>query len=370
VEMNDGKRCGRPIHYGPHSDPTPACLMHSPDPEKSDAAFQEEFEVTLKVGGDGIADFTQFVFPSASYRGREFSAKCVFHDATFMRAADFRSATFTQDADFGGATFTQNAHCGRARFMQGGNFHHAKFAQDADFGEATFTQNAKFLNATFTRDAYFFRAKFMREAHFDEAKFIQDADFRFATFTRYAYFFRAKFMQDADFSRATSTQIVFVGAKFLGPAEFRGTRFRRDQKPFPGPVFSLAEFSRPEAVIFYKTYLGQALFHNCDVSQVNFSSVEWRQRKGTGKRMVFEEEVDLETRNDLSPAQDNGKRMHIELFKEKLDPDDAKDLSPAKDSANKRDYGLIAELYQQLKKTTTNGKTIGRRATFITAKWR
>jgi hypothetical protein len=73
--------------------------------------------------------------------------------------------------------------------------------------------------------------------------------------------------------------------------------------------------------------LGQALFHNCDDSQVNFSLVEWRQRKGSGKRMVFEEIVDLEA--TLGPA---------------------KDLKLAKGSPDERDYGLIAELYQQLKK--------------------
>ena len=133
-------------------------------------------------------------------------------------------------------------------------------------------------------------------------------------------------MQDADFTGATFIQEAdFQGVKFLASADFRETNFRKDDKLLPGPVFSLAEFSHPEAVVFYKTYLGQALFHNCDVSGVTFSSVEWRRRKGGGRHMLFEEEV-------------------------YLDLDSAAALQTGGDSRDKRDYGLIAELYQQLKK--------------------
>ncbi len=77
-------------------------------------------------------------------------------------------------------------------------------------------------------------------------------------------------------------------------------------------------------MIFYRTYLGQALFTNCDVSKVTFSNVRWREREN-GKRMVFEEVVDL---------------------KENV----AEALRPASGSPDERNYALIAELYQQLKK--------------------
>jgi hypothetical protein len=76
---------------------------------------------------------------------------------------------------------------------------------------------------------------------------------------------------------------------------------------------------KPESTFFYKTYLGQALFHNCDVSRLIFSSVRWRTRPNE-KRHLFEESVDLEAAPDLVAE------------------------------ANERDYGLIAETYQQLKK--------------------
>jgi hypothetical protein len=93
----------------------------------------------------------------------------------------------------------------------------------------------------------------------------------------------------------------------------------------PGPVFSRAKFLRPEDVVFYRTYLGQALFHFCDVTRINFSDVAWRNRRKHGKRMAFEEEVGL----GYSCAEA---------------------LKPAKGSRDERNRVLIAELYQQLKK--------------------
>lgn len=104
---------------------------------------------------------------------------------------------------------------------------------------------------------------------------------------------------------------------------FDKTQFRRDSSGVPSVVFSYAEFAKPSAVSFYKTYLGQALFYKCDVSKVGFSSVEWLLRDKPQKRMVFEEVVEFEFANDLRPKEE---------------------------SKDKRDYGLIEELYQQLKK--------------------
>jgi uncharacterized protein YjbI with pentapeptide repeats len=322
VEMARNKPCGRPIHPAPVCDPTPLCLMHSRDPKKSEEAFQEEFEAILKSAGDGVAKCTGFVFPCSNFNERKFRAACVFDGAVFTRYADFMGATFTQDAYFSGATFTE-----------GVNFIGATFALGAHFSGAMFTQIAEFTAATFTKVAYFRSASFTQDAYFDITTFTWNADFIDTEFTKAAVFSSAMFAQDGDFSGATFTRVAnfnsatfaqkvkFSGAKFLGPAEFRKTGFRQDLKLLPGPSFSLADFGQPEAVIFYKTHLGQALFHNCDVSKVTFSSVEWGEREG--KRMVFEEEVDLEA---------------------------AEDLRPAKDSPDERDYGLIAELYQRLKK--------------------
>jgi uncharacterized protein YjbI with pentapeptide repeats len=273
--MSDGSPCGRPLlALG-----IPYCLMHAPE-GKDDAAFQREFERILDEAGTGEADFTGFCFPSANYAGREFKAFCIFSRATFAHDADFRGATFRQRVSFIASTFTRKA----------------------GFWEAVFGGEASFS------------CRFTRDAGFSGAVFRQDVRFEFSTFREDAIFNRVAFEQAAYFRRAT----------FLGSAEFRETRFRGGEERLPGPVFSLAEFSRPESIIFYKTYLGQALFYNCDVSQVSFSSVEWRRRK-SGKRMVFEEVASL----------DSGA---------------AAALRPEKGNPNERDYGLIAELYQQLKK--------------------
>ena len=278
--MIENKPCGRPS-VGPPVDGVSYCLMHAPQ-GKDDTAFQEEIERILDEAerildeaGTGGADFTRFVFPSANYEGREFKTNCGFF----------------------GAIFKQNAQFGNAVFEQG-----------ADFIEATFEQNADFTQALFNGDANFTDATFAQDANFYVTTFAQDANFRSATFTRAA---------------------SFEAAKFLGAAAFRETKFRQDGGLFSGPVFSSAEFSRPGAVIFYKTYLGQALFHNCDVSKVKFSAVEWRKRKigdkRNGKRMLFEEEVALDDKAARALRLKNG-------------------------SPGERDYGLIAELYQQLKK--------------------
>jgi hypothetical protein len=141
-------------------------------------------------------------------------------------------------------------------------------------------------------------------------------------FSRHTSFSEAVFTGNADFEQARfEREVVFVATRFLGAAAFRETLFRHDQELLPGPIFCLAGFDHPEAIEFYKTRLDRALFYNCDVSEVNFSLVEWMQRPGSGKRMVFEEVV------TLNPADD---------------------LRPIVDSLDQRHYVLIAELYQQL----------------------
>ncbi|OFW31426.1 MAG: hypothetical protein A3J28_07195 [Acidobacteria bacterium RIFCSPLOWO2_12_FULL_60_22] len=332
------KRCGRPPYSAPEGvDKRPVCLMHSRDPNKDNDAFQQEFERILEEAGEGEANFTLFVFPRADYAGREFKARCIFGDATFTQRANFIGATFTQEADFTratftqwanfrGATFTERADFSEATFTQRAGFSEATFTGEANFGGATFTQWANFVLATFTQKANFSVTKFTQMAHFNFAKFTQEAGFQWATFTQGAHFNCATFTQAAAFFNATFTQLANFGrARFSGEATFWKTTFRNDGEGV-GPVFSEARFEKPERVVFYGNYLGQVLFHNCDVSKVEFSNVEWRKRKN-GKRMVFEEVVSLEHKAASAEA-----------------------LNPPEGSADERNYGLIAELYQQLKK--------------------
>jgi hypothetical protein len=83
----------------------PVCLMHSKDPQKDATAFQSKFEQILAEAGDGTADFSSFVFPSAEYKLREFAARCLFHRAWFPTGANFTEAAFLRGADFSYAGF-------------------------------------------------------------------------------------------------------------------------------------------------------------------------------------------------------------------------------------------------------------------------
>jgi uncharacterized protein YjbI with pentapeptide repeats len=458
VKMHDGRPCGRPIFGAyPILGGTPVCLMHSRDPKKDGKAFQEEIERILAIARDGVADFSNFVFPSFTLQERAVVARCIFRMATFTgfsdfsrvefrEDADFRATTFEGPADFDGAVFTRSANFrealfkGHAGFMNAifygpTGFTLAKFADDAYFGGSTFVSRALFLDARFLgtaefswctfdgdadfrwgdfkKAAEFRRMKCAAEADFREASFSDSAIFEESTFVRKAIFHKcrfrsiadlssttfsedvdlseagfakfarlgkcrfgaevtllnatfeelcdlsdalfegdaifvgarfqkgvdlrrakfsqdakfiyARFGQDADFSSTAFARVCdFRGAVFHGAATFRDTSFRCDQCLEPGPVFPLARFERPERTLFYKTHLGQALLHNCDVSAVTFSAVDWRLR-ANGKRMVFDEIADV--KDNTATA-----------------------LQRALANPDERDYVLVAEIYQQLKK--------------------
>ena len=151
---------------------------------------------------------------------------------------------------------------------------------------------------------------------------IKGVEFSGATFEKAVDFSYAKFLGVAD--EKITGFADFQRAYFRSGAKFRETQFRSDGPDGGGigAVFSETRFECPEQVLFYKTYLGQVLFHNCDVSKFAFSNVEWRRREN-GKRMVFEEVVRLE---------------------------DAPDLKLPEGTPDKLNYELIAELYQQMKK--------------------
>lgn len=394
VGMFEGGACGRPVYNTPVGvDGELVCLMHSSDPNKDQGAFWEEFERILKLAGEGIADFSGFVFPEADFRDRTFTPRCIFRGAmftrranflgamftqeadfwratfkqktvfgaaTFTQEANFSQATFTQRADFGGATFTQSADFSSAQFSQRTDFSYSRFAQiarftEAEFGQiasfsnakfenycsfsqttfrgtafrqATFTQGASFGGATFTQGADFFGATFTQRANFAWATFTQRANFLLAKFTQGANFARATFTKGADFTEARFTQEAdFRRATFTEEAEFRETVFPKQENDSdrPGAVFTLARFEKPEEVIFYQTDLSRVLFHNCDVSKFLFSNVTWRKRPGNDKNMVFDEVVSLENENPSA-------------------------LRLPEDSPDERNYSLVAELYQQLKK--------------------
>jgi hypothetical protein len=135
---------------------------------------------------------------------------------------------------------------------------------------------------------------------------------------------------------------MFEEAHVKGPLRFQETYFRRALAGAPCLRFSEVELEDPKRVLFYKTDLTHALFYNTDVSEVAFSLVVWggrnRQLPGIAGRVfpwaprlwpeharLFEEEVDTGT--------------HAEY-----------ELGPSAKNPDERNYGLIAEVYQQLKR--------------------
>jgi uncharacterized protein YjbI with pentapeptide repeats len=310
VEVGSKKPCGREIHDAPNGvDSIPVCLMHSRDPAKGepelDERFQCEIDVIIEEAGEGEADFSGFVF--FGFDGnRNFLAKCRFRGAMFTQEANFDPATFAQRADFCMVTFTHTVRFCGANFRGGADFFGATFLQDVTFEGATFVGYTDFGYATFTQRANFSIAKFTEDACFGSATFTRNVDFEGTIFAQEARFFEADFFE---------------------AVKFRETRFLQKAERIPGPIFVGAAFFKPELVVFSKTNLSHALFHNCDVTKVIFSSVTWAQRPGSRKRMVFEELVAINQFDVTTNA----------LWTNEGSPDE-------------RGYGLISELYQQLKK--------------------
>jgi uncharacterized protein YjbI with pentapeptide repeats len=275
----------------------------------------------------------------ADFSDAAFQKGCFFNYASFARNAAFHRAIFTQDADFRRAIFTQGADFSGASFQSGAFFHTATFQQEARFRRAIFTGEAFFSGAGFTGETDFFRASFTQGAEFIGTTFQNEVKFIGVAFTQEAQFTSAVFAQNADFSYATFTQAArfadteFRGTvnlrriRFLDQAEFRRTKFDPQIAGQPSAVFALASFAKPEEILFDDVDLSRVLFHNCDVSQVRFSSsARWGRREGQGGLTVFEETIPLEQELERGPKRDG-----------------------------QRDYWAVSHIYTQLKKNYDAG---------------
>jgi uncharacterized protein YjbI with pentapeptide repeats len=293
--FGEGPACRRKLHPAPIGiDEQPVCLMHSKDPAKLSGPLHDEFwrvfEEILAKAGEGKADFKRFVFPEVRLRKRDFEAICIFFDAVFMQNVDFIGATFDLPADFRGATFEQ----------------------EAEFSGAVFMQFVNFIGTTFEQTTCFRGVIFMHEVNFTSAIFSEKVDFTRAEFSATADYDLTEFHGTGDWTEA----------HFIDRAEFRGTTLQPKDPTAPSSVFSLAKFAKPAEIVFDDVDLSRSLFHNCDVSQLWFtSSVWWGTRKGNRGLAVFEETIDLK-----------------QEFAEGLRRD------------GQRDYRAIAQIYQQLKK--------------------
>jgi uncharacterized protein YjbI with pentapeptide repeats len=343
--------------------------MHSKDPGKRAGAlystFFLEFKSILATAAQGTADFSKFVFPHHSLRSIDIESHCIFKEAVFeedldlykvrfKRSVDFSEATFEQkltciesvvfsgkadfvatnfrgrasfrnaifheDADFSGSTFEESYFTG-THFKGHATFSMVNFQGRAEFPEAVFSESATFLGSHFVERHYFRNTSFEKEANLSGVTFHKEVHFYQRTkFQGYVFFVQATFAGEAQFwNMKFSGEANFNSAKFLDAAHFGSGLFRSDETLKPGPIFLLTHFSK-EGAIFDKTDLSHALFHGCDISNVTFSSVTWPRRPHNGNLMVFEEIVSLS--EDPTLRRFNGER----------------------------DYGLIAQLYQRLKK--------------------
>lgn len=190
------------------------------------------------------------------------------------------------------------------------------------FDKAIFSGSAQFVKTTFTEIAYF-----------GEATFIVGATSCNTTFAQGAAFFRATFRGDADFGNAEFAELVsffgtvfqemavLLGVKFLDQAEFQATKFVPQAEGEPSADFELARFSKLAEIVFDNVDLSCALFDNCDISGLWFtSSVEWGKREDGGGQVVFEETTRLDN------------------------------LSLRLKRKGRRDFWAVARIYQQLKK--------------------
>ncbi|HUA93498.1 MAG TPA: pentapeptide repeat-containing protein [Terracidiphilus sp.] len=271
-------------------------------------------------------DFARFVFPVSDFRNRKFETLC-----------DFREAIFTRDALFNWSTFSSFS-----------SFRDAKFMQRADFSSARFMKEVNFRGTAFPEGALFHRATFSRHIDFNAARFSGEVEFEHAVFSENATFLWSKFAKGALFENSVfSKKVEFTYAEFLGPVKFKNTEFRHDPELAPGLDFSKVSLQQPELVEFGNVDLGQALFYETDISRVDFTLVRWRDRgrsdgpfarrfwqvigiagRPAGRFCLFEEVVNLQR----SAGEVNS------------------DLWAPKDTPDERNFGLIAETYQQLKR--------------------
>jgi uncharacterized protein YjbI with pentapeptide repeats len=287
---------------------------------------------------DREAEFvkTQFSGP-VDFRGANFRSGADFSDSAFLQTADFSHANFGSVANFIKASFSREAAFGEIVFQNEVDFSDVVFLLSATFMGAVFNGNAQFHKAAFYLDARFDKAKFSQGAFFWEARFEDLAYFTMTLFESHSNFEHTRFRGDVDFWLASfrgeahfyetvfSRTANFASANFAGRVTFSETAFREDEEHEPGPIFTRTRFEKPDETLFYKAYLGQAQYCLCDVSKLAFTNVRWRTRPGNGKRMLFEEVALLDSPSSV-------------------------DLGPYANSANERNYALIAELYQQLKK--------------------
>jgi len=287
--------CGR---NGGENTEEELCILHSEDPAKSPAAFEEALDEHRQKNK---YNFQGIVFPGYErYRHAEFTERVDFSGAKFIKWADFTEAQFTQGADFFKTQFCEGTCFNRARFAEWTTFSGSVFgqegadsvahdfvgvvfAQEASFKEAQFWGTANFLGARFSGEAIFYACEFHGKADFGSTEFTQRADFRGAQFAKVALarFRHARFQGRTLFSTKPSdggTVQIFSGSE----VDFRDVSI----EPLDGFTFRDAD-------------LRKCRFQGTDLRKAEITNAKWAEIPGKtwfgiGRRSgVYDEEDPL-----------------------------------------------------------------------------
>jgi hypothetical protein len=245
----------------------------------------------------GSANFSNAAFfGEADFSCAAFSSDASFHSAAFLDYTHFNSAEFSEYADFRSTEFSEYADFSSAAFRGEADFSSAVFSCDADFSIAAFSGDVYF-SSDFSGHADFRRAAFWRRADFSSAAFCEGLSLTEAvfeattTFAGAARLMRAPaetrdltlapttgsqarsgltgtvalapnilndarrcfpqisaenavFVGDADFSNRDVLQpSSFAGSRFLGLADFHGSRLHQ-RVNLHRTRFEVLEYSR------------------------------------------------------------------------------------------------------------------------------
>lgn len=265
---------------------------------------QKEVEEMLERGDSfegveiGDVDFSDHTFENhVNFLGAKFIGTVNFYTATFLNGADFRAAEFSGDggANFTGATFTGKgkANFEQARFTGDGaaNFDSAKFSGDrgVSFYGAGFTGDggAIFNDTEFSGNggAYFTLATFWGKgnANFASANFsgTKGANFVLATFSGKggAIFYESTFSGEGGVNFKSAVFSSTKGAKFTDAEFICEDRISFEDVTFEKDciiLFDSVKLKNPKNLFFRNAYLGNTLFFQTDVENINLKNVEFR----------------------------------------------------------------------------------------------
>ena len=248
--MQDHKSCGRPVYDGEK------CICHSEKQNKDVELFQTELDTIFADEKTDFYDLTRFIFPEVGYELPKEYKKDVWFD--------------------------------HSKFLGQAIFYEARFLGFANFVETEFSKGTSFYKTFFSGAVWFSFAKFSAAANFSCAQFSQSASFAGAVFSGETLFDAAVFKEWVDFTMCEAT----VGSRLVFDGEFLKDRNRI---MFHGTAaFIKLSLADPKGIIFSRINLEKCSFLETDISEAQFTDVEWPEKGGFfewGKRKVVCDEI-------------------------------------------------------------------------------